>query len=168
MGGIVGRLFANRRRAVHGHSRLARRFAHDDADDVFASARHRRPKSTESFIARAKYFREAARAYERSLIIVLRHPAITLMILVLTIILNIFLFVLVPKGFFSRSRITARFPVGFKVPRHFVSRDAAATLRFVTAITNDPAVQNVIWLHRAVAARPIADLFSWRSAARRT
>jgi multidrug efflux pump len=36
------------------------------------------------------------------LTVVLRHPAITLVILLLTIALNFYLFVIVPKGFFPQ------------------------------------------------------------------
>jgi multidrug efflux pump len=47
-------------------------------------------------------FDRALGAYEYTLAKVLRHPAITLIVLILTIALNIYLFIVIPKGFFPQ------------------------------------------------------------------
>jgi multidrug efflux pump len=47
-------------------------------------------------------FNQALRAYEYTLTKVLRHPAITIIVLLLTIGLNVYLFIKVPKGFFPQ------------------------------------------------------------------
>ena len=82
--------------------------------------------------------------YERSLRIVLRHPAITLVVLLITIGVNIFLFTIIPKGLFPlqdngliaggiQGSQDASFPVM-----------QAATEQFVNLIKQDPAVDNVV------------------------
>jgi multidrug efflux pump len=48
----------------------------------------------------ATTFAAAARVYARSLRLALRHPAVVILILVMTIVLNVALLVVVPKGFF--------------------------------------------------------------------
>jgi multidrug efflux pump len=47
-------------------------------------------------------FNQLLRAYEYTLTKVLRHPAITLIVLLLTIGLNVYLFITIPKGFFPQ------------------------------------------------------------------
>jgi multidrug efflux pump len=91
-----------------------------------------------------KIFTRLLGAYERSLTVVLRHPAVTLMVLLLTICLNIYLFVVVPKGFFpQQDNGTIQGGVQGSQDISFPAMQAS-TLKFVRAITNDPAVQNVI------------------------
>ena len=134
-----------RRRAVHGHSRLAGRFADDDADDVFAPApASPTGRARKNLSLQRKDFYRLLGAYERSLTVVLRHPAITLTTLLLTIALNIYLFVIVPKGFFpQQDNGTISGGIQGSQDASFPSMQSAA-VRFVRAITNDPAVQNVV------------------------
>ena len=74
----------------------------------------------------------------------LRHPAITLTTLLLTIALNIYLFVIVPKGFFpQQDNGTISGGIQGSQDASFPAMQSAA-VRFVRAITNDPAVQNVV------------------------
>jgi multidrug efflux pump len=82
--------------------------------------------------------------YERTLRVVLRHPAVTLAVLLFTIVLNVYLFVIVPKGFFPQQDNGTIFG-GMQGPQDasFISMQAAA-LRFVNVIKQDPAVENVI------------------------
>ncbi len=91
-----------------------------------------------------KGFANILAAYERCLQVVLRHPAKTLMILLLTIAVNIFLFVVAPWGFFPQQ------DNGTIVGGVQGAQDASfpamqsSTARFVNIIKDDPAVQNVI------------------------
>jgi multidrug efflux pump len=83
-------------------------------------------------------------AYERTLAWVLKHPALTLTVLLLTIILNGYLFWIVPKGFFPQQDNGTVF--GGIQGEQDISFQAmqADTLRFVNMIKTDPAVQNVM------------------------
>jgi len=107
--------------------------------------RHRKPEEHgKLYQASEKVFTALLGGYERSLTVVLRHPFITLMSLLLTIALNIYLFVIVPKGLFpQQDNGTIQGGVQGSQDISFPAMQAAQ-LRFVRAITNDPAVQNVV------------------------
>jgi multidrug efflux pump len=81
--------------------------------------------------------------YERSLAVVLRHPAITLGVLILTIGVNILLFAIIPKGFFPQQDtglmqggVQGAQDTSFQAMQHEL-------LQFVNIVTNDPAVAAV-------------------------
>ena len=100
--------------------------------------------------------------YRRTLVVVLRHPAMTMFVLLLTIVANVVLFWTIPKGFFPQQDNGTIFG-GLQG-----SQDASfqamqsASMRFVNIITNDPAMAGR-WLSPAAAARPTAVLFTLRS-----
>ncbi|HEY0701507.1 MAG TPA: multidrug efflux RND transporter permease subunit [Candidatus Acidoferrales bacterium] len=81
--------------------------------------------------------------YERTLTWVLQHSAITLAVLILTIALNVVLFVIVPKGFFPEQDNGSIF--GGIQGAQDISFQAMQdlTLRFVQKIKTDPAVLHV-------------------------
>jgi multidrug efflux pump len=82
--------------------------------------------------------------YERSLARVLQHPAITLTVLVLTVGLNVLLFIKVPKGFFPQQDNGTVFGgIQGAQDASFPSMQSAAA-RFVSLIKTDPAVANVM------------------------
>jgi multidrug efflux pump len=83
-------------------------------------------------------------SYAAALRVVLRHPAITLTVLLITISLNVYLYVIVPKGFFPEQdtgrltgMIQARQNISFQAMRE-------KTTRFVNAVMHDPAVDAVV------------------------
>jgi multidrug efflux pump len=82
--------------------------------------------------------------YERSLTWVLRHPAPMLLVLLITIGVNVYLLVIVPKGFFPQQD-TGRLAGGIQG-----AQDASFTAmrqrmaRFVDIVKSDPAVANVV------------------------
>jgi multidrug efflux pump len=82
--------------------------------------------------------------YKRSLQIVLRHPAVTLAILLLTIVGNVLLYIYIPKGFFPDQDngtvfggITGDENASYQAMRN-------VSLRFNEIATNDPAVENAM------------------------
>ncbi len=146
MGGIVGRMF--------------REFAVVLSTAIFVSLavsltttpmmcsrllRHRKPEEHgKSYHTGEKVFAKLLGAYERSLKRVLRHPAITLVVLLLTIVLNFYLFVIVPKGFFPQQDNGTIFGgIQGTQDASFPAMQSAAA-RFVKLIKNDPAVENII------------------------
>ena len=82
--------------------------------------------------------------YRRSLAMVLRHPWITLAVLSSTIALNVQLYGIVPKGFFPQQD-TGRI-MGFIDADQRTSFQAmqGKLTRFVSAVQQDPAVDNVV------------------------
>jgi multidrug efflux pump len=82
--------------------------------------------------------------YERCLVVVLRHPAITALILLLTIALNVVLLFIVPLGFFPQQDngtiaggIQGSQDISFPAMQ-------IATARFENIVKDDPAVANVV------------------------
>jgi len=82
-----------------------------------------------------------ARGYERSLVVALRHPVITLMVLAVTIVANVFLFVRIPKGLFPTQE-TGLIMGGIQADQstsfQLMSKKLA---QFLEVIAADPAVQ---------------------------
>jgi multidrug efflux pump len=90
-----------------------------------------------------KFFEGMLSFYERTLTWVLEHPAITLTVLLITIGVNVFLFMIVPKGFFPEQDNGSVF--GGIQGAQDISFQAMQdlTLRFVQKIKTDPAVLHV-------------------------
>jgi multidrug efflux pump len=105
---------------------------------------HRPGEHGRLYQASEKVFDWVLNLYERSLTRVLRHPAITLGVLLLTIALNVFLFIKVPKGFFPlQDNGTIQGGIQGAQDASFPSMQSAAA-RFVNLIKTDPAVANVM------------------------
>ncbi len=88
-------------------------------------------------------FDAALRAYRRTLAIALRHPALVLMSLFLTIAFNFYLFTVVPKGFFPQQD-TGRL-IGTLVGDQTISFQAMRDkmVQFMNIVRADPAVENI-------------------------
>ena len=82
--------------------------------------------------------------YERTLAVVLRHPVYTLIVLALTVVLNGYLFVKVPKGFFpQQDNGTLAGGIQGAQDASFQAMQEASG-RFVSLIKSDPAIENVM------------------------
>ncbi|MGO9641770.1 MAG: multidrug efflux RND transporter permease subunit [Candidatus Acidiferrales bacterium] len=89
-------------------------------------------------------FRALRRTYERTLTWVLHHAPLTLGVLFVTIAVNLYLFAIVPKGFFPLQDngtigggMQGAQDISFQAMQ-------VATARFVQLIKSDPAVENVV------------------------
>jgi multidrug efflux pump len=89
-------------------------------------------------------FESLHRGYERSLAWVLDHGAIVMLILLVTVCLNIYLYVIIPKGFFPQQD-TGRLS-GFIQADQSISFQAMRLklASFVDIVRADPAVENVV------------------------
>jgi multidrug efflux pump len=145
MGGIVGRLF--REFAVTLSVAILVSLAISLTTTPMMCSRLLKNPHAEKhgriFQASENIFTSVLGFYERTLKWVLQHSAITLFVLFVTIGLNIFLFWIVPKGFFPQQDngtvfggIQAAQDISFQAMQ-------GLTLRFVDIIKSDPAVQNV-------------------------
>ena len=94
--------------------------------------------------ASEKFFEWMIRSYERTLTVVLRHPLFTLLVLFATIGVNVYLFMIVPKGFFPLQDNGTVF--GGLQGAQDISFQAMQTdvKTFVDMIKVDPAVANVM------------------------
>ena len=145
MGGIVGRLF--REFAVTLSVAILVSLAISLTTTPMMCSRLLKNPDEEKhgavFKASEKVFAAMLGFYERTLQWVLQHSALTLFVLLITILLNGFLFYVVPKGFFPQQDngtvfggIQAAQDISFQAMQDL-------TLRFVDIIKTDPAVQNV-------------------------
>ncbi|HXW57461.1 MAG TPA: multidrug efflux RND transporter permease subunit [Candidatus Cybelea sp.] len=146
MGGIVGRLF--REFAVTlSVAILVSLLVSLTTTPMMCSRllKHDQPETHgRAYRASEKFFSWLLRTYDESLKWVLEHPALTLFVLLLTIGVNIFLLVIVPKGFFPEQ------DTGLIYGGIQGAQDASfqsmqdITQRFVEIIKTDPAVSNVM------------------------
>ena len=82
-------------------------------------------------------------AYARSLVVALRHPGITLIVLFLTIVANVVLFVKIPKGFFPTQE-TGLLMGGIQADQATSFQAMSKKLaQFLQIVATDPAVQGV-------------------------
>jgi multidrug efflux pump len=145
MGGIVGRLF--REFAVTLSVAILVSLAISlTTTPMMCSRLLKNPQNEKHgrvFQASEKVFVGMLGFYERTLKWVLQHSALTLSVLILTVLLNGFLFYIVPKGFFPQQDNGTVF--GGIQGAQDISFQAmqALTLRFVDIIKTDPAVENV-------------------------
>ncbi len=146
MAGIVGRLF--REFAVTLSVAIAVSLAVSLTTTPMMCARFLKRESAQEhgrlYRAGQKIFDWTLNAYSAALRVVLRHPAVTLTVLLLTISLNVYLYVVIPKGFFPEQdtgrlmgMIQARQNISFQEMRQKVSW-------FVNRVMSDPAVSTVV------------------------
>jgi multidrug efflux pump len=146
MGGIVGRLF--REFAVVLSTAILVSLVISLTTTAMMCSRllrHRKPED-HGWIYRVneRAFQAVLNRYDRCLQVVLRHPFITLTVLLLTVVLNVVLFVIVPKGFFPQQ------DNGTLMGGPQGSQDASfmtmqgATARAANIVKADQAVDNVI------------------------
>ena len=146
MGGIVGRLF--REFAVTLSVAIAMSLAVSLTTTPMLCSwllKHERAEEHgRLYRASENFFDLVLKTYETSLAVVLRHPAFTLCVLLLTIAVNIYLLVIVPKGFFPQQDNGTIF--GGIQGAQDISYQAmdSLTRRFVNLIKTDPAVQNAM------------------------
>jgi len=146
MGGIVGRLF--REFAITlSVAILMSLIVSLTATPMMCSRllKHQQPEDHgRLYKLSERFFAYMLRIYEHSLSWVLRHQAIILAVLLITIVLNVYLLVIVPKGFFPQQD-TGRVAGGIQGAQDssFAAMKQRMT-RFVEIVKNDEAVSNVV------------------------
>jgi len=142
MGGIVGRLF--REFAMTLSLAILISLVVSLTTTPMMCARLLRLAPAKSAPSRGRWFDRLVRFYERSLGMALDHPALVLLILATTVILNFVLFATVPKGFFPLVD-TGRMFGGIQADQNVSFKAMQAKLEQMVAIVQrDPAVQNVV------------------------
>jgi multidrug efflux pump len=146
MGGIVGRLF--REFAVTLSVAILVSLAVSLTTTPMMCSRLLKSRQDEHhgrvFRASEKVFTRMLHIYERGLARVLEHPAITLIVLLVTITVNVVLLLIVPKGFFPlQDNGTVYGGVQGSQDISFQAMESI-TKRFVEMIKADPAVANVM------------------------
>ena len=146
MGGIVGRLF--REFAVTLSVAILVSLAISLTTTPMMCAKLLRPESSENhgrfYRVSERFFTWMVRTYERTLTVILRHPAFTAIVLLVTIGVNVYLFIIVPKGFFplqDNGTIFGGLQGAQDISYQAMQQDVKT---FVDMIKQDPAVANVM------------------------
>ncbi|HEY6329187.1 MAG TPA: multidrug efflux RND transporter permease subunit [Blastocatellia bacterium] len=146
MGGIIGRLFFEFAVTLSA-AILVSMFVSLTATPMLCSRllKHQRENDHgRLYMASEKIFNWVLSIYERTLAVVLKHPAFTLVVLLITIAVNIFLIEIIPKGFFPQQD-TGRLGGGIQgeqTASFQTMRDK--TKAFVDIVKADPGVDSAI------------------------
>ena len=146
MGGIVGRLF--REFAVTLSVAILVSLGISLTTTPMMCAKLLRPESSENhgrfYRLSERFFTWMVRTYERTLTVILRHPAFTALVLLITIGVNVYLLIIVPKGFFplqDNGTVFGGLQGAQDISYQAMQQDIKT---FVDMIKQDPAVANVM------------------------
>jgi len=96
------------------------------------------------YVASERVFAGMLSFYDRTLVQALRHPLLIMLILLLTVCLNVYLFVAIPKGFFPQQD-TGRMIGGIQADQSISFQRMRKKLQqFIDIIQHDPAVASVV------------------------
>ncbi len=146
MGGIVGRLFREFAVTLSAAILISLIISLTTTPMMCARLLRARPKEAAGRLAQfsERTFAAMHRGYRRSLDWALAHTLIMLLVLLATVVLNVWLYVIVPKGFFPQQdtgrltgNIQADQSISFQAMRDKLSA-------FVDIVRQDPAVDSVI------------------------
>src|SRR5215470_10997678 len=146
MGGIIGRLFREFAvtLSVAIVISLAVSLTTSPMMCAFLLPRQRRERHGRLFDASERLFAATLRGYERSLAWALQHPRSIMLVLLATICLNVYLFVVIPKGFFPQQdtgRLTGNIQADQSISFQLMRQKL---VQFISIVQKDPAVDSVV------------------------
>jgi multidrug efflux pump len=146
MGGIVGRLF--REFAISLSAAIMISLLVSLTTTPMMCARLLRPSSERKSRRLGRWsermYQRLARLYADSLAWGLSHGVIVMVVLLATVCLNVYLYVIIPKGFFPQQD-TGRLIGGIQADQSISFQAMREKLRdFMTIVSSDPAVENVV------------------------
>ena len=147
MGGIVGRLFHEFAITLSVAILVSLAVSLTTTPMMCArllrSVKHKREPSRFAQLS-ARFFAHLIGAYERSLAWALRHSPLMMIILLITVCLNVYLYIIVPKGFFPQQD-TGRLQGGIQADQSISFQLMQQKLhQFLDIVQKDPDVQNVV------------------------
>ncbi|MBV8492771.1 MAG: efflux RND transporter permease subunit, partial [Alphaproteobacteria bacterium] len=96
------------------------------------------------YLLSERAFDAMLRFYDRTLRSALRRPALVMLVLLLTVVFNVYLFIIVPKGLFPQQD-TGRMVGGLQADQSISFQLMSQKLRqFVRIVREDPAVESVV------------------------
>jgi len=146
MGGIIGRLFREFAVTLSAAVLVSLIISLTTTPMMCSKLLRYRREEDHRKIYRAseKLFARVLGLYERTLRLVLRHPAFTLVILLITVGVNIYLMMIVPKGFFPQQD-TGRINGGIQGAQDTSFQAMRLRMvRFAEIVQADPAVAHVV------------------------
>ncbi|MGE3623948.1 MAG: efflux RND transporter permease subunit [Bdellovibrionales bacterium] len=151
MGGIVGRLFREFAVTLSVAIMVSLVISLTTTPMMCARILRRKEEERPPFPWLAKIYDTSERlfdrmqhAYERALQKALAHGPLVMLVLLATIVLNVYLFVIIPKGFFPQQD-TGRLMGGIQADQSISFQLMKQKLvQFVSILKSDPAVENVV------------------------
>jgi multidrug efflux pump len=146
MGGLVGRIFREFAMTLSIAIVISLIVSLTTTPMMCAYIAMHRPQHRRSpwYVASERVFDWMLRSYDRTLQRALRRPALVMLILLLTVVLNIYLFIIVPKGLFPQQD-TGRMVGGLQADQSISFQMMRQKLRqFVRIVGEDPAVASVV------------------------
>ncbi len=146
MGGLVGRIFREFAMTLSIAILISLVVSLTTTPMMCAYIAMYRPQHRRSrwYVASERVFDWMLRSYDRTLQRALRRPALVMLVLLLTIVLNIYLFIIVPKGLFPQQD-TGRMVGGLQADQSISFQMMRQKLRqFVRIVGEDPAVASVV------------------------
>jgi multidrug efflux pump len=142
MGGIVGRLF--REFAITLSLAILVSLVISLTTTPMMCAIFLRPSPPPKAPKRRTLFDRTQALYGRTLATALRHPALVMLVLLITVVLNVALFVVIPKGFFPQQD-TGRLSGGLQADQSVSFQSMQKKLnQLADIVQHDPAVQTVV------------------------
>jgi multidrug efflux pump len=146
MGGIVGRLFREFAMTLSIAIMISLAISLTTTPMMCAFVLRRAPPHQHGRLYRGSelVFNSMLRFYDRTLTAALRAPGMVMLVLLVTVCLNVFLFYEVPKGFFPQQD-TGRMIGGLQADQSISFQLMRQKLRqFIAIVQADPAVQSVV------------------------
>ncbi len=146
MGGIIGRLFREFAVTLSVAILISLAVSLATTPMMCAFLLHRESRERHGLLYRMseRFFVALISRYERSLGWALDHPRSIVLVLLVTLCLNVYLFVIIPKGFFPQQD-TGRLIGGIRADQSISFQLMQQKLtEFVTIVKNDPAVASVV------------------------
>jgi multidrug efflux pump len=147
MGGIVGRLFREFAMTLSVAIMISLAISLTTTPMMCAFVLRREPhghRHGRLYRASERVFNGALNFYDRTLTAALRAPGLVMLVLLVTVCLNVFLFIEVPKGFFPQQD-TGRMIGGIQADQSISFQLMREKLKqFIGIIRADPAVENVV------------------------
>src|SRR5215831_18296724 len=145
MGGIIGRLFREFAvtLSVAIVISLAVSLTTSPMMCAFLLPRQRRERHGRLYDASERLFAVTVRGYERSLAWALEHPRSIMLVVFATVCLNVYLFVVIPKGFFPQQdtgRLTGNIQADQSISFQLMRQKL---VQFISIVQKDPAVDSV-------------------------
>ncbi len=146
MGGLVGRLFREFAVTLSAAVLVSLVISLTTTPMMCARLLRARPRQGRGRFDRAseRAFQALVRGYDRTLGLALRHQALTMLVLLVTVSVNVFLYVIVPKGFFPQQdtgRLVGNVQADQSASFQSMREKLAA---FVKILREDPGVTHVV------------------------
>jgi len=144
MGGIIGRLFREFAVVLSVAILVSLAVSLTATPMMCSILLRKKAKHGKLYMASERAFERILKGYERSLTWVLDHSMLVLIIFIATVVLNVFLFIVIPKGFFPQQdtgrlngNIVADQSISFQAMQRKIQRLAAI-------VKEDPAIDTVL------------------------